>query len=71
MINTVKFSLVFKSDPLARSLYIAYKAKKNFLMDKTSCYNIIQQCNRASQLLQDSLMTNDGASSVSNLNKVQ
>lgn len=69
----ILFNLLFLySDPLPRCLYITYKAKKNFIMDKTSCYNIIQQCNRASQLLQDNLVAVESSSLSSSLglNKV-
>lgn len=44
------------SDPLAKGLWMTFKAKKNLLGGKTSChYACIKQCNRGGELLRESL----------------
>jgi len=48
-------------DPLPRSVFLAFKARKNFLTGSKTMgnYSCIKQCNRAGELLRDSLNLKD------------
>ena len=49
---------VYPSDPLPRSVYLAFKARRCFLgnsMRRHCFYSSLKQCDRAGELLRDSL----------------
>ncbi|ELT88175.1 hypothetical protein CAPTEDRAFT_165299 [Capitella teleta] len=51
--------LQIDDDPLARAVFIAYKARKWFIVSGSvtgaCCFNCIKQCNRAGELLKESI----------------
>jgi len=55
--DTFPKQLQSADDPLPRAVHLAFKARKSLMNDqKSSCsYNCLKQCNRAGELLKDSL----------------